>query len=216
MPFEVPSQADIHAATPDEIAEYVGPALDSLQAGRQPAKIFVPLRRLVLMSTVEIVAFKAGTEGEQVLLGKRGADPGDKWWVGMLNLPGSVILPNEDLEQTELIMSDGRPVDIGDIIVSSDLTRPSDRILRTEFQESVRRVAPVNELMRRWVKAPSGTENKTWVWTEVDLAEGHEAVIGGNFYDTQKVIDTPPSNLVCGHHYFVEQGLLALRAASDA
>jgi hypothetical protein len=215
MLFEIPSQADLDAATPNEIADYIGPGLDRLTVGRQPAKVFVPLRRLAVMSTVEVVAFQAGTEGEQVLIGQRGADPGDKWWVGMLNLPGSVILPNEELEPSELTMSDGRPVDIGLSVVSSDFTQPSDRILQTEFKGSIERVAPVNELMRRWVKSESGTENKTWVWTEVDLAVGHEGVAGGNFYDTQDIINNPPSNLVRAHHYFVEQGLLAFRAALD-
>jgi 8-oxo-dGTP pyrophosphatase MutT (NUDIX family) len=212
MALEIPSQEELETASPTEIAKYVGPGLERLPVGRLAPEVFVPIRRLVLMSTIEVVAFEEGSEGERVLIGQRGADPGDKWWAGMLNLPGSVILPNEELEPIELFMNDGRPVDIGQAVVSRDLTTPTDRILRTEFCDSVSRTTPVTELMRRWVNSESGTENKTWVWTEVGLTEGHEGIRDGDFYDTQEIIDDPPSNLVRGHHYFVEQGRLALHA----
>lgn len=205
MALQRATDAELDEATREQLADYLGPGLDRLEVGRQLPEVFVPLRRLVLMSTVEVIAFEAGTDGERVLIGQRGKDPGDKWWQGMYNLPGSVILPNEEIEPEVLTMSDGRPVDIGSAVVSSDLTTPTDRILRTEFNGSVTRQAPVTELMRRWVKSSSGTENKTWTWTEVGLSEGHEGVSGGDFFDTQDIIDNPPSKLVRGHHYFVQR-----------
>jgi len=213
MSLHKPSSEELDAASPKELAQFAGPALDRLPVGRLPYEVFVPIRRLAVLSTVEVIAFQTGTEAERVLIGQRGKDPGDRWWQGKLNLPGSVILPNEDLEEDgQLVMSDGRPVDIGEVVVSSDLTKPADRILDTEFRGSVARTSSVRELERHWVRAESGTENKTWVWTEADLADGHEGVLEGDFYDTQEIINNPPRNLVHGHPYFVEQGLFAFRA----
>ena len=213
MTLRPPSRSELEVASLEEIAKYVGPGLEMFPQGRLPADVFVQMRRLTMMSTVEVVAFEKGTEGERVLLGLRGYDPGDHWWVGKLNLPGSVRLPNEVLEPEELFMSDGRPVDTGSAIVSNDLVTPSDRILQTEFRGSVTRTSPITKLMRREVQAESGTENKYWVWTEAELTEGHEGVLDGDFFDTQEVIDNPPLNLVQGHHYFVERGRMALHAA---
>ncbi len=208
MSLERPTEADLEAAAPNEIAAYVAPGLNRLEPGKLLPEVFVAVRRLVRLSGIEVVAFEAGTEGERVLLGCRKETPGDLWWVGMLNLPGSVIQPDEPLKPMELFMSDGRPVDTGHAVVSDDLTTPTDRILNTEFSGSVTRAAPVHELMRYWVSAESGTENKACVWTEVDLTEGYEGVADGGFYDTREIIDNPPADLVKGHHYWVEQGLL--------
>jgi hypothetical protein len=122
------------------------------------------------------------------------------------------ILPTEELEPLELRMADGRLVDLGGARVSQDITTPADRILHKEFAGSIHRVAPVTELMRYWVDVGKIAENKISSCTEVDLAPGHDEVVGGAFYDTQDIIDNPPENLVHGHAYFIELGVLALRA----
>ncbi len=213
MALEAPSPAALDAATLGDIAEYVGPGLDRLPKGRQHPKVFVPLRRLVVTSTVEVVAFQAGTEGEKVLIGRRGYDPGDPYWQGMLNLPGSLRIPTEELEGTELVMSDGRSVDIEPSVITFDLIAPkTDLVLATEFEGSVKRVGDVHELFSALVDSESGRENKTWTWTEADLVEGHNSPIDGTFYDTAAIITDPPKNLLRGHHYFVEKALEALQA----
>lgn len=211
LPKATPEQ--LNAATPKELAEYAAPALDRIPRGFLPGAIFGPIRSRVRASTLDVVTFQAGTSGERVLVGQRGAEPGDRWWSGMQNIAGSVILPTEELEPMELRMADGRPVNIGVARVSQDITTPADRILAKEFGGSIRRTAPVRELMRYWVDVDDISENKITSWTEVALAAEYGEVIGGAFYDTDEIINNPPVNLVDGHEWFIEQAMLALRSA---
>jgi hypothetical protein len=213
MPLPIPSPEELNAASAEELAAYAGPALERLPRGFLPPAVFMPLRERVRASTLDVVTFLSGTDGDRVLVGQRGAQPGDRWWSGMQNIAGSVILPTEELEPLEVRMADGRQVDLGGARISQDITTPADRILSKEFGGSVQRVAPVRELMRYWVDVGNISENKISSWTEVALAPDHDEVIGGAFYDTQDIIANPPENLVHGHAYFIELGLLALRAA---
>jgi len=179
----------------------------------------MPIRERIRGSTLEIVGFQAGTRGERVLIGHRGTQSGDRWWPNRLNLPGALILPTEKLKPLDLRMADGRPASTGRGRFSQDITTPTDRILGDEFKGSIQRaqkVAPVHELMRYWVDVDEDkiAENKIEVWTQVELAPGHEEVTNGAFYDTQELIDNPPEMLVDGHAYFVELGQFALRAAA--
>lgn len=204
-----PEQLD--GMSPDQLATIAGPALERLERGFLPPAVFMPIRELVRMSTLEIVGFQAGTNGERVLIGHRGNESGDRWWSGMMNLPGSVMLPTEALEPWEPKMADGRPVSLGNTSYSVDITTPVDRILHTEFNGSIERVAPVRELLRYWTSNGVNkiAENKVEVWTEVDFAPGFDEVLGGAFYDTAEIIEDPPENLVNGHEYFIELGMLA-------
>ncbi len=214
MPLPKPSIEELNAATPAELAAFAGPALERLPRGILPPAVFMPIRERVRASTLDVIGFLAGTRGEQVLIGQRGAQPGDRWWAGRQNIPSSIILPTAELEPLELRMADGRPVELEGARVSQDITTPADSILTKEFKGSIQRVAPVSELMRYWVDVDHDkiAENKISCWTEVDLAPGHDEVIGGAFYDTQAVIDGQLPNLVVGHEYFIELGLLAHRA----
>ena len=205
--------AALEGMSQERVAAFAGAALGLIEAGgRLPFDVFGPIRQRARMSTVEVVAFQAGTNGERVLIGQRTSDPQD-WWSGQLNLPGSVILPNEALEPEDLVMSNGRRVDLRHVTVSKDLTTPTNRILREEFNGSVRRTAPVEKLERYWVNGSRSTETKTWVLTEAELNPAHEYVLGGNFYDTQEIIASPPENLVVGHEYFIDLGFQALQAS---
>lgn len=212
MSLPLPTPEEFDAASAEDLAAYAGPALERLPRGFLPPAVFMPIRERIRASTLDVVTFIAGTHGERVLVGQRGAQPGDRWWTGMQNIAGSVILPTEELEPLEVRMADGRRVDLGGARISQDITKPVDRILNKEFGGSVQRVAPVRELMRYWVDVENIAENKISSWTEVALAPGHDEVVGGAFYDTQDIIDNPPENLVHGHAYFIELGLLALRA----
>lgn len=213
MSLPLPNPEELKAANADELAAYAAPALERLPRGFLPPPVFMPIRERIRASTLDVVGFHAGTNGERVLIGQRGTQPGDRWWAGQLNIAGAVILPTEELDPLELRMTDGRPVDLGVARVSQDITKPADRILKKEFEGSIRRVAPVKEVMRYWLDAGNIAENKITCWTEVDLAPEHDDVVGGTFYDTQEIIDNPPENLVYGHAYFIELGLLALRSA---
>ncbi|HSX31631.1 MAG TPA: hypothetical protein VLF43_00060 [Candidatus Saccharimonadales bacterium] len=215
MPLPKATPEQLAAASNEELAEYAGPALERLQRGRLPPAVFMPIRELTRPSTLDVIGFHAGTHGERVLIGQRGAEPGDRWWAGRRNITGSLVLPTEEgLEPIELRMADGRPVDLNGARVSQDITTPADRILRVELQGSVQRVAPVRELMTYWVDVPDRkiSEHKITSWTQVDLAPGHQEVIGGAFYDTERIINDPPENLVHGHAYFIERAALALQA----
>jgi len=213
MPLPKPTSEQLNAASAEELAEYAGPALERLPRGFLHPAVFMPIRERIRASTLDVVTFLSGTKGERVLVGQRGVQPGDRWWSGMQNIAGSVILPTEELEPIEVRMSDGRLVDLGGARISHDITTPADRILNKEFGGSVKRVAPVKELMRYWIDVENISENKISSWTEVALAPGNDEIIGGVLYDTQDIIDRPPENLVHGHEYFIELGLCALRAA---
>src|SRR5262245_57343689 len=104
------SPEELDAATPAELAAYAAAALRRLARGFLPPAVVAEIRRLTRPSTQDVVLFRAGTNGAEVLVGQRGHDPGDRWWQGMLNISGSVILPTEELEPLELTMADGRPV----------------------------------------------------------------------------------------------------------
>lgn len=213
MPLPIPSPEELDAASIEEIAAYVGPGLERMPRGFLPPPVFSPIRERIRASTLDVVTFLSGTQGEQVLVNHRGAQPGDRWWVNKLNIAGSLILPTEELKPLEVRMADGRPVDLGGARISQDITTPADRILKKEFAGSVQRVAPVKELMRFWVDvdADNIAENKISSWTEVSLAPGYDEVAGGAIYDTEDFIKDPPENLVHGHAYFIELSMLALR-----
>jgi hypothetical protein len=214
-----PEKSEILYTTDEQIAalaDRIGPELSRIRKrGRLPPKLFLPITKLAVMSTVEVVAFEAGSDANRVLIGRRGNDPGDKHFQGRLNLPGSVVLPTDKLEPVQWTMDDGTPVDVGRAVISRDFTSVADRILATELKGSVKRVPDMHaqEFMHYLIWGNARKENKTEVWTEVQLAEGHEGVLRGDFYETQEIIHHPPEDLVYGHHYFVERALQAYRAA---
>lgn len=222
MTFRPQTNSAPYQATPEqldamsqaELAAYAAPALERLERGFLPPAVFMPIRELTRTSTLEIVGLQAGTNGERVLIGRRDDDPGDRWWSGMMNLPGSVILPTEELEPMEIEMADGRAVDLGHTTFSTDITTPTDRILGKEFGGSIRRVAPVRELMRFWTNNNTNNiaEHKVSVWTEVEITPGYDEIVGGAFYDVAEIIENPPESLVHGHEYFIELGMLACKA----
>lgn len=193
MAFERPSAEALAEATPEELAQLAADCMSALPEGRQPFNLFRQLRRLVVMSTIELVPLRNKAGKTEVLLGQRPTGPEEPWWGGMLNLPGSVVLPTEELADYH------------------DYQTPSDRILREEFKGSVQRTGDIHIFDRGFPRSISGTEHKTWAWTTVDLAEGYDAPVGGDFYDLHEAIYNPPETLVKSHSRVILDGFRASR-----
>ena len=191
--FKIPTNEEIAALDPTLRAEAAAAFLQSLEAGYQPFPLFRQLRRLVVMSTVELVPIHTSSEKLQVLVGQRPTGPEEPWWGGQLNLPGSVLLPNESLNDYH------------------DLETPSDRILMTEFSGTVQRASKLHVFDRGLPTGESGRENKTWAWAEVTLVDGYDTPRGGEFYDAEEIVANPPETLVEGHAQTIRRGLQAYR-----
>jgi hypothetical protein len=67
--------------------------LEKLEPGFYPIEIFWQFARLSTMPTIEFVPFRYIGESLEVLLLPRADD--DKFWPGMMHIPGCVIRPND-------------------------------------------------------------------------------------------------------------------------
>ena len=196
MTLRSPSQEQLSAATPEELAALAAECLTRLEPGRQPLPLFTQLGRLTVLSTVEIVPLRASSSILEVLLAPRPAT--DPWWPNQWHLPGSVLLPS----------------DAGTGI--GDYDAIADRILGSEFRNTVARKGNVHVFDAKCRSGVRGSEQTVFGWTEVDLAEGTTKPFGGRFFEAKRVLTEPfPADIIVGHDETIRLALADYRLSQS-
>lgn len=185
MALRRPTADELGSGTPEELAQLAAECLARLEPGRQPLPLFTQLARIVVLSTVEVVPFRLSPTKLEVLLGRR--TPDDLWWPNQWNVPGIVLSPTDEERDNH------------------DYVTPGERILSTEFHNTVRSKGDVHVFDAQRRTGPRGSEQTVFCWAEVDVVEGHTQPSGGQFFDALEIVTDPPPDLVEGHAATIEQ-----------
>lgn len=177
------------------VAEMAALYLKNIEPGTYPLTLFEQLARLVVTSTVEIVPLRVKHDTIEVLLARRPSD--DPWWPGQWHLPGTVLLPNEAIEHTR------------------DYDTSIDRLLASEFNQSIKRDGAANmfDVQRR--VTPRGTEQTVLCWVLVSMNSEDEALSNARFFNAETVHSVlDAESVIDGHIETVQRALSEYRATN--
>lgn len=196
MTLKRPTPEQLSAATPEELATLAAECLARLEPGRQPLPLFAQLGRLTVLSTVEIIPLRAKSAGLEVLLAQR--PEADLWWPNQWHLPGAVLLPTDS----------GAGLGDYDAI--------ADRILGSEFRNTVTRTGNVHVFDAKCRSGARGSEQTVFGWAEVTLPEPIDKPVGGRFFEVGRIpTETLADGLIVGHDETIHRALASYRLSQS-
>lgn len=208
MAFErqphTPSPEEVAQLSAEEAAAAAAVYLERLEPGRQPLELYTQLSRLTVMSTVELVPLRKDPETGriQALLTQRPED--DKWWPNQWHVPGSTILPSDEVTDDDLIdfkNEDFNPLD--------SYRSPLDRIVAEELRGGIDIVEGPYLLEARHRAGIRGPESTVMFWAEVETVDGLVLPVG-QFFDAEDIgAQSPVGGLIVGHAGLIERAAAA-------
>lgn len=144
----------LNTASPDEIAQLAADCLAHLEPGFQILPLYTQLARISVGTTVEIFSIETSEIEPRVLFTQRPED--DPWWGGQWHVPGSVLLPTDQLASPH------------------DFSEPAQRIFGGELAGLVKPEGDMTlfDLQRR--QGVRGQELTPFFWTKISVLEDVE------------------------------------------
>lgn len=139
--------SQLNGLSPEILAQIAAECLARLEPGRQPLPLFAQLGRHVVLSTVEVAPLVDGGREMGVVMTRRPGD--DPWWPNQWHVPGTVLLPTDDMTGPH------------------DYSGPLERVFTGELGENVSSTgsAVLFDVKRR--TGPRGHELTSQVWSTV-------------------------------------------------
>lgn len=175
----------------EELASMAADCLSRLDPGIQPLELFKELSRLVTISTFEVTPFRTSKKGvTEVLLAQRPET--DPWWPSKWHLPGSIILPAEEMG-------------------IRDYESACDRILSKEFEGNVERTQSLTIFDAQLRTDVRGSEQTVFGWTDVELTSASAKLVGAGFFKVDKIVGGSLGENVLSSHVQTVRNAMANR-----
>src|SRR3989344_787961 len=190
----IPTTAEVAQLSAETRADMAAAYLSGLEPGRQPLGLFTQLSRLSVMSIVELVPVRAQPKAKtaEILLLRRPQD--DPWWPGQWHVPGTVILPSD-----EVIFNGDIDFDNPNFDPIDSYTSPVSRLVQRELQDKVEIMHGPYLLESRFRLGERGYESAVMLWAEVNHSDD-QTLEDGQFFVPADITDrSPVGGLVAGH-----------------
>ena len=192
------SDEQLDAASPEQLAELTGSLLERFEPGWLPLPVFKGALRLVVASTVEVVALRTeDPEDPEVLLTQR--PESDMWWASQWHVPGSLLMPDDEVRDAH------------------DFSGPIARVFDGELEGKIesRGKPTLFDLQRR--SSPRGSELTPFFWTEVIVSAGASEPANARFFKASEIDDGLPGlQTIAGHLDVARRAIEAYRDPMQA
>lgn len=158
---------DVDKLSAAEAADIAARCLEKLEPGFQPLPLFTQLSRLVVTSTVEMVAINERNNTPHVVLSQRPENC--PWWPGQWHLPGTVLLPTDEE------------------VTPHDYETPVKRLYKSEFDGTVALDGAVHIFDAQRRSGPRGSEQTVFGWSSIKILDEKNGISGGQLFDAKNV-----------------------------